>query len=745
MTRLFAWIGISYLSALTAAVALGGTVTGGFALLCLTGAGVCAAVRPLRRIRPLLVVLLTMGVAFGAFFVHDARLESQVSALDGQAVLLTGRLSELPVHRNQRFYYLLDVQQLKTEQGEIVTGVGKIRVSTQNALDMDLYDTLEGTVMVSRPVGDGFSVWSSDLAHGIFLRGFLYEYEDCVIEPADSYPPYYYALRMREILLDSVRTMLPPEQAEVLAGAMLGQTEGVDEAVQEDFRAAGIAHLFAVSGLHLAMVSQLLERLMGACRVPKRLAVALSMAGILCFLALTGFPSSVVRSGIMLLIYLAGKLFRRHADSLNSLGFAALCLCVLNPYAGADLGLLLSFSATLGMLVFPRAAHRFFWRRSGSRQDSRAVRTAFWFWNSLSTTTAAVLFTLPVTILAFGRVSLIAPVANLLLAVPSALFIQFGFLAGIFHLLPAFSLLWEPLAFAAGCLIKIVCWAARLLASVPFSSVPASFGFVGIWLSAVLFLFGSALLLFHRRKVPVPLVSVLAVILLFLGILSHQESYRNVIRAAVLDVGDGVCVVLSRQGQAAVIGCGGYSSTPVLRYLSGQGIEQIDLIQLTDHSSDEMDHAAQILRAYPTQHVLLRQGEYVDGALEESLRKAAHVDHYRRESDMIFWNGRVRVQVHGTYEENGLWFSVDGLKFLVLPETAKIMPQDEHSDVLILEGIPEHGGEFHPLFTVLSMEEMPGPVAKESWPMGRSTYATNQQGAIVFDCEGREVTIRREH
>ena len=90
-----------------------------------------------------------------------------------------------------------------------------------------------------------------------------------------------------------------------------------------------------------------------ACRLPKRFAAGLTMAGVLCFMALTGFVPSVMRSGIMLLFYLGSQVMRRNADSINSLGLAVFLLGLANPYAAADTGLLLSFSATLGLLLFP--------------------------------------------------------------------------------------------------------------------------------------------------------------------------------------------------------------------------------------------------------------------------------------------------------------------------------------------------------------------------------------------------------
>ena len=75
------------------------------------------------------------------------------------------------------------------------------------------------------------------------------------------------------------------------------------------------------------------------------------MVFVMIYMALTGFTSSVIRSGIMMIIYLIGKEFFYESDSLNSLGIAALFMCLPNPYASGDIGMILSFSATLGIII----------------------------------------------------------------------------------------------------------------------------------------------------------------------------------------------------------------------------------------------------------------------------------------------------------------------------------------------------------------------------------------------------------
>ena len=71
-------------------------------------------------------------------------------------------------------------------------------------------------------------------------------------------------------------------------------------------------------------------------------------------MAITGFTPSVVRSGVMITLTYCAMIFLRKSDGLNSLGFSGLVLTLFNPYTVADVGMLLSFSATLGILMWSK-------------------------------------------------------------------------------------------------------------------------------------------------------------------------------------------------------------------------------------------------------------------------------------------------------------------------------------------------------------------------------------------------------
>lgn len=81
----------------------------------------------------------------------------------------------------------------------------------------------------------------------------------------------------------------------------------------------------------------------------KRIGAGVSIIALLVFMAVTGFSPTVVRAGIMQIIFLIGLMIFRSPEPFNSLGFSVLVICLLNPYSCADFGFLMSVGATFGI------------------------------------------------------------------------------------------------------------------------------------------------------------------------------------------------------------------------------------------------------------------------------------------------------------------------------------------------------------------------------------------------------------
>lgn len=700
--RPFALAGFCYLLTLTAAVYFGASLSLALGCVCLLCFCVLALHPKTRGYRVVLAALLISALGFGSFSAYSRSAIQPAARLDGRDAVVTGTVCELPYRAYGRFYYLLKVERIEAENAPRVE---KIRLSAQNALDVDIYGTVRGRVHFFKPSGDdaGFSSPAYYASKGITLFAYLYEYEEVQTAPPAAKPPYYYALELRRKMLGSVRRLLPPGEADLVAGVLLGDTSGISEEIKSDFKTVGITHILSVSGLHMATMSQLFLLLLGLFRVPRRLSSAAAMAGVLAFMAVTGFVPSVMRSGIMCLIFLAGAVFRRRADSLNSLGTAVALLGLSNPYAAADLGLLLSFSATLGMILLSNRITRRLrvWR--GKIQHGRALLDGAG--SALATTVSATLFTLPIILLSFGTVSLVSPLANLLEVLPSTLLMGFSALAAVLNLSEYTAFLAMPFALFSGLLAKYMSFCAGLLAQIPYASVSAAYGFVRLWFAASLVLGAAA---FARRKNGRSMLraaSMLSVILLLCGIFSYQLSMRNVTRVAVLKVGNGISVALIQNGRGAVVGCSGFTSAAARTYLRGQGVSRLDYLQMAGDSDEEYLAASELVPAFAPRDLLVRR----DGAifLGKALPYAETVHYFDGEAQTSLW-GNVTVTNVSDGAQVYTGIDVRGIRILLCSSgcDAALLPQKwREADFAVMDDPPRGLAALQPMVTVLSMEE----------------------------------------
>lgn len=255
------------------------------------------------------------------------------------------------------------------------------------------------------------------------------------------------------------------DEADFAGAIFLGNRERVSQKIKLAFRRSGTSHLLALSGLHLSVLAAGLEFALKAARVKKKIRIAVSIPVTVMFALITGLSASVLRSAIMLVIYFVAQLIGEEKDSLTSL-FAALALIItFRRCAVWDAGLWMSFSATLGLILFSdRLLPRFapMTRKTYSRAKKFFRAVVKYVLGLLSATVIATLFTLPVTYLLFGGVSIISPISNLILVPLSQVLL---YLLALLCMLFKVPFIGAGLAFAAKRLILLICRLAGLFAS----------------------------------------------------------------------------------------------------------------------------------------------------------------------------------------------------------------------------------------------------------------------------------------
>lgn len=223
------------------------------------------------------------------------------------------------------------------------------------------------------------------------------------------------------------------EDAPLVKGMLVNDKSDMSTYTKAQFSRSGAAHILAVSGLHVSLLLGALELLLKRLLAPKGVRIGiLSVAGVL-LLALTDFSPSAVRSVLMLFAVYVNYLFAEESDAPTSLFVAVALIILFSPFSVTDVGMWMSFCATLGLVsVFP-----IFEKRLPRIKKKRGIvnlllRAGVLALKAMLITVVANVFTLPIMFYCFGYVSLSAVPCNLLLTPLTALFLPLSVLTLIF-------------------------------------------------------------------------------------------------------------------------------------------------------------------------------------------------------------------------------------------------------------------------------------------------------------------------
>ena len=290
-------------------------------------------------------------------------------------------------------------------------------------------------------------------------------------------------LFVKHKFMQSLSQLLPEPQNAFALGLLLGLKRALPEGLKNALIVTGVSHIVVISGYNISIIVRTL--LKSSAWWGRRLAFLLSLAVVLGFVIMTGAEASVVRAAIMGGVLILALSFHRLYQSVNALVFVGALMIAQNPKILAfDIGFQLSFLATLGLVL---VADRI-------EPKLKLVPNILAFRTNLASTLAAQIFTLPLLIIYFDKLSLISPLVNILVlwAVPYAMF--FIFAAGLAGLI--FLPLAKFLVLPAWALLTFFIKTVELFSRLPYAAVPAHSG----WLAAVIYYFTLSIFLLWKKS-----------------------------------------------------------------------------------------------------------------------------------------------------------------------------------------------------------------------------------------------------
>ena len=431
-----------------------------------------------------LLILCSLAFALAYYDVYQAVICRPVTDLCGDTRPFSAVVTGDPV---------------ETDRGAKVTvrlrpGVKAIYYSDRDAMALLPGQRISGTAFWQ----DASRIRENDIttftARGVFVL--LYAKNDPTVETGGEDSLLFLPQRAAHSVKEMIgRIWDDPVTESFLLAELMGDRSHISEENTAVISETGLAHLFAVSGLHCAFLVTLIGLLIPPSR--RRLYSVICVAVLLFYMVMVGMTPSVVRACIMQIALLVAPVFRRDSDSLTSLGAALLVLLLVNPYAAGGISLQMSFAATLGLVLLSGKIHGFFTRlyRGKKRYVKHLVSLAS---ANLSASLSVMVFTVPLTAYYFNIVTLISPLSNFL-AVPLA---GWNFMAGLVTVLLGF--LWLPAARLTGWvnwgMVRAVLRIARALMHLPLHALYFSNRYLKYWLTYVYALLGVCLLMRGSRR-----------------------------------------------------------------------------------------------------------------------------------------------------------------------------------------------------------------------------------------------------
>ena len=488
--------------------------------------------------------------------IYGSYIYNDIISVANKSIELIGVVSERSDFSDDNSSYILDTE---------INGYNtKVIVYAETLFDIGDKITVNGTPYVPEnnyifPQKDYYKT------NGIFLSINADEYNKIT----HMVTPNSVASLYRNYLSSEIDYLAPGREGKLMKALIFGDKSGLDDEVTGYFSKSGISHIISVSGFHLAVVCGIVFYILKMMRLGKIPRFIISELFIFSFAALAGFSFSVVRSGIMMTVFLLGDLIRRRQDILSSLGTALILLTITMPFAIRNTSLLLSVTGVFGIgVVAPYFTKGINFVKYLDKPLKILIYSAI-----------CSLTTLPFVLLTFREISIISPISNLVLVPLCSVILIIGI---IIVLTMGIKIISSPLIIIGGIISKFVIFITEFLSSIPFSTVSFEYDVLVV---VVFVLFCTVVLsafIFKNRRFTIITMLISVSFVVFSHTYTDISSEDNI--SVTVFTGKYNSVVIEKSDNITVIAKDGKKQEDAIyRYLSIKGKKEIDTLVLTSN------------------------------------------------------------------------------------------------------------------------------------------------------------------
>lgn len=651
----------------------------------------------------LIIAALAMALGFGQYWLHYDLTAAKCEVFAGKEVDTTARITDFPDIRDR--CVLLSVK----ITGDELPNVSALIIDYSNEeADFRPGDEIKVKLKL-RSVTERFGEQTdSNISKGVYLSGYTSEKIEKTGRWSGSF--VYFPKLIGNALHNEIGQLFPEDTAPFMKALLAGYKDDYygNDKLYASMNVAGLAHVVAVSGMHVAFLVGVLQSILGKNRRSSLICICL----VWLFVIMVGSPLSAIRAGIMISLLMLAPVLGRINDRATTLSFALALILITNPFSAGSVALQLSFGAVAGMFLFSQPIYAYFSKKFSPPRAFGAV------WNyiiaTLSSSLAVTVFTFPLLAVHFGYITLLAPMMNILCLWAISLLFVGGFAVCAVGLVLSAPASW--LAAVLSCLVRYIAFVVEYAAKLPITALYMENKYAPAWLLISYALFTAYFIFRRKKKISVLVPSALCLAMLC-GVfaLTGRDMRSDTGTISVMNVGNGQCIAVTEGESVVVIDCGSYGVTQnagsmLSSYLRAGGRYDIDYLMLTHLHSDHTTGVVRLLNLMNVNTVILPDNaedtngdnvlDDIIAACEDNGTNVVYITH-----DTEFTAGAIRLSVYesserGSRDESGIMstVSIGDYDMLVTGDVEKIVERElvsshdlSGTELLI---VPHHGSKY---------------------------------------------------
>lgn len=454
------------------------------------------------------------------------------------------------------------------------------------------------------------------------------------------------------------------ESAGIVKAMLVADKSTLDKNIKKLYSENGIAHIMAISGVHVAIIGMTLYGFLRKLKIGRLISGTFSIAIIILYGIMTGMSSSTERAVIMLILSIAAEYFGRKTDAPTSMGFAMIIMVLGNPYVILDAGFQLSFAAITGVTVVAPQLRKLlrmfkcFIKEADEKKKQKHKKIMslrkmiIKLIDALVVGIASFITTTPVIIYYYYQFPPYSILINLIV-IPLVSLIVGGsilvVLTGLFFTGAAVVMTYPVRLILFG--YKYLCIFASGLPGASVLVGHISIGMIFVYYLSVVLIFAILRMIrIGKTERGGPILYLMLATVLFLTVVYEVYSYDKSLKVVYMDVGQGDGVLLRTSGHGGILIDGGSSSNkrvgeyvmvPVLKYY---GVSEVEYAFVSHGDADHVSGLEYLLNEEQSGvHVVnLVLPEYGDQDALQELKSEATANNvniiYMKPGDNITYN-----------------------------------------------------------------------------------------------------------